>query len=190
LLSPRLAGPPDQQSADRIPVAVVRLHHAYVDAQQAVDEVVRDTGDLSQMRALDGQLAAVTAGSAVALQRLQNKLNQNGFSASAQQAITAAIQQPPVTPDLVKGTPQPTPTTDGPMVTTSTGSPTTTQAPTTTVPTTTQAPTTSQAPTTTQTPTTTVSTTTVPSDLSTSPDQAGNDDSGQGSSGETVTTLP
>ena len=159
-------------AADRIPAAIDRFQQAHVDAQQAVAEAGHDTGDPSQARALDGKLAAVTAGSAVALQRLQDKLDQNGFSASAQQAITAAIQQPPVTPDLVKGTPQPTPTTDGPMATTSTGSPTTTQAPTTTA------------------PTTTVPTTTVPSDLSTSPDQAGNDDSGQGSSGETVTTLP
>jgi hypothetical protein len=154
-------------AADHIAPAVVRLHQAYVDTRQAVEEARRDTGDLSQARALDGKLAAVTAGSKVALQRLQDKLDQNGFSASAQQAITAAIQQPPVTPDLVTGTQQPTSTTDGPMATTSTGSPTTTQAPTTTAP-----------------------TTTVPSDLSTSPDQGGNDDSGQGSSGETATTLP
>jgi hypothetical protein len=170
-------------AADHIARAVVRLNQAYVNARQAVAEAGRDTGDPSQARALDGKLAAVTAGSAVALQRLQDKLDQKVLPASAQQAITAAIQQPPVTPDLVKGTPQPTPTTDGPMATTSTGSPTTTQAPTTTAPTTTQAPTTTA-------PTTTVPTTTVPSDLSTSPDQGGNDDSGQGSSGETVTTLP
>jgi Domain of unknown function (DUF5667) len=173
-------------AADHIPAAVGRLNQAYVDAQQAVAEAGRDTGDLGQVRALD----AVTAGSALALQRLQNKLDQKVFSAGAQQAITAAIQQPPVTPDLLTGTPQPTPTTDGPIATTSTASPTTTQAPTTQAPTTSQAPTTT-VPTTTQGPTTTQApTTTVPPDLSTSPDQGDDDDSAQGSSGETATPPP
>jgi hypothetical protein len=41
------------KAADRIPAAIVRLHQAYVEAQQAVDEVVRDTGNLGQIRALD-----------------------------------------------------------------------------------------------------------------------------------------
>jgi hypothetical protein len=71
-----------------------------------------------------------------------------------------AIRQTPVTPDPVTDTRHPTPTTDGPGVTTLT------------------APTSSQAP-----------TTTVPTDVSTSPDQSGDYDSGQGSSGETATTL-
>jgi hypothetical protein len=62
--------------ADRIPPAVVRLHQAHVDAQQAVGEAMRDTGDASQARALDVQLAAVTTGSAVLLHRLQDKLDQ------------------------------------------------------------------------------------------------------------------
>jgi hypothetical protein len=159
------------QAADRILPAIVRLHQAYVDAQQAVDEVVHDTGNLSQMRALDAKLAPIGA----TLERLQD---QGMLPASAEQALTAAMLPPPVTPDLVTGTPQPTPTTYEPSVTTSTGSPTTTQAPTTTVPTTTQPPTTTQAP-----------TTTVPSDVTNSPDQ-GSNDSGQGSSGETATTLP
>jgi Domain of unknown function (DUF5667) len=174
-------------AADRIPAAVGRLNQAYVDAQQAVAEAGRDTGDLRHARALD----AVTASSALALQRLQNKLDQKVFSPGAQQAITAAIQQPPVTPDLGTGTPQPTPTTDRPIATTSTASPTTTQASTTTQPpTTTQAPTTT-VPTTTQGPTTTQApTTTVPPDLSTSPNQGDDDDGAQGSSGETATTLP
>ena len=96
--------------------------------------------DVRQARALDGKLGA----------------------------ITAAIQQPPVPPDLGKGTPQSTPKTYGPIVATSAGSRTTTLAPTTT-----------QAP-----------TSTVPTDASNSPDQGGDDDSGQGSSGETATTLP
>jgi hypothetical protein len=91
------------------------------------------------------------------------------FSAGAQQAITAAIQQPPVTPDLVKGPPQPTPTTSGPVATTLGGSPTTTLVPTTTL-----------APT----------STTVPADLNDSPDQGGDGDSRQGGSGETATPLP
>jgi hypothetical protein len=164
-------------AADRIPPAIVRLNQAYVDAQQAVDEVVHDTGNLSQMRALDAKLAPVGA----TLERLQD---QGMLPASAEQALTAAIRQPPVTPDLVTGTPQPTPTTYEPSVTTSTGSPTTTQAPTTTQVPTTTVPTTTQPPTTTQAPTTTV-----PSDVTNSPDQ-GSNDSGQGSSGETATTLP
>ncbi len=149
-------------AADRIPPAIVRLNRAYVDAQQAVQDAVRDTGDPSKARALDVRLAAVTTGSAVALQRLQGKLDQGMFPASARQAITDAIQQAPVTPGLVTGTPPPTPTTSGPTVTTATG-PQTTQAST---------------------------TTTVPPDGSESPDQGGNDDSGQGSSEQTATTLP
>jgi hypothetical protein len=101
--------------------------------------------------------------------------------ASVRQAITDAIQQAPVTPDLVQGTPQPTPTTGAPIGTTSTV-PQTTQ-----VATTTQAPTTTLAPTTTQVSTTT----TVPPEVSDSSGQGGNnDDSGQGSSGQTATTLP
>jgi hypothetical protein len=173
-------------AADRIPPAIVRLSRAYVDAQQAV----RDTGESSQTRALDVKLADITAGSAVALHRLQDKLDQGVLPASARKAIADAIQQapvPPVPPELVQGTPQPTPTTAAPTVTTPTG-PTTTQAPTTTtqLPTTTQAPTTTtQAPTTTHAPTTTQAptTTSVPPEGSDSPDQGGNDDSGQGSSG-------
>jgi hypothetical protein len=161
-------------AADRIPAAIVRLDQAYVDARQAVDEVVRDTGNLSQMRALDAKLAPVGA----TLERLQD---QGMLPASAGQTLTAAIRQPPVTPDLVTGIPQPTPTTALPVATTLAGSQTTTQ-----VPTTTQAPTTTRAPTTTQAPTTT----TVPPDVTNSPDQGSNDDSGQGSSGETATTLP
>jgi hypothetical protein len=116
----------------------------------------------------------------IAWQGLQDKLHQRVFSAGAQQAISAAIQQPPVTPDLVKGPPQPTPTTSGPVATTLGGSPTTTLVPTTTVPTTTQAPTTTQVPT----------TTTVPAEVNDSPDQGGDGDSRQGGSGETATTLP
>ena len=173
-------------AADRIPPAIVRLKQAYVDAQQAVQDAVRDTGDSSQARALDVKLAAVTTGSAVTLHRLQDKLDQGILPASAHQAITDAIQQAPVTPGSVTGTPPPTPTTNGPTVTTATG-PQTTQVPTTTqASTTTQAPTTTQASTTTQAPTTT----TVSPEVSDSPDQGGNDDSGQGSSGETATTLP
>ncbi len=173
-------------AGDRIPPAIVRLKQAYVDAQQAVEDAVRDTGGSGQARALDGRLAAVTTGSAAALHRLQGKLDQGVLSASARQAITDAIQQAPVTPGLVKGTPQPTPTTGAPIVTMPTGSqttlaPATTQAPATT----TEAPTTTLPPTTIQAPTTTV-----PPDASGSPDQGGNDDSGQGSSGETTTTLP
>jgi len=168
-------------AADRIPPAIVRLIRAYVDAQQAVQDAVGDTGDPSQARALDVKLAAVTTGSAVALQRLQDKLDQGMLPASAHQAITDAIQQAPVTPGLVTGTPLPTPTTSGPTVTTATG-PQTTQASTTT-----QAPTTTtQASTTTQAPTTT----TVPPEVSDSPDQGGNDNSGQGSSGQPATTPP
>ena len=83
----------------------MRLHQAYVDAQQAVDEVVRDTGNLGQMRALDKKLAPVGA----TLERLQD---QGMLPTSAQQALPAAIQQPPVTSGLTV-TPQPTPTTDG-----------------------------------------------------------------------------
>jgi hypothetical protein len=176
-------------AADRIPPAIVRLKLAYVDAQQAVDDAVRDTADSGQARALEVKLAAVTTGSAVALRRLLGKLDQGVLPASARQAITDAIQQAPVTPGLVKGTPQPTPTTGAPIVTTPMGSPTT-LAPATT----TEAPaTTTEAPaTTTEAPTTTTEapTTTVPPDASGSPDQGGNDDSGQGSNGETPTTLP
>ena len=161
-------------AAERIPPAIVRLNRAYVDAQQAVEDAVRDTGDSSKARALDVQLGVVTTGSAVALHRLQDKLDQGMLPASAHQAITDAIQQAPVTPGLVTGTPQPTPTTSAPMVATATG------------PQTSQVPTTSQASTTTQAPTTT----TVPPEGSDAPDQGGNDDSGQGSSGQTATTLP
>ena len=143
------------QAADRIPAAIGRLDQAYVEARQAVDEVVRDTGNLSQMRALDAKLAPVRA----TLERLQD---QGTLPTSAQQALPAAIEQPPVTLGLT-GTPQPTPTTSGLVATTIVGSPTTTQAPT---------------------------TTTVPAEVSDSPDQGGNGDSGQGSSGETATTLP
>jgi hypothetical protein len=161
-------------AADRIPSAIMRLN-------QAVEEAVRDTADASQPRALEGKLAVVTAGSVVALHRLQDKLDQGMLPASARQAITEAIRHAPVTPDPH----QPTPTTGGSTVTTSTGLPTTTQAAPTT---TTQAPTTTtQAPTTTtQAPTTT----TQASDVSTSLDRGGNGDRGQGSSGETATTLP
>jgi hypothetical protein len=148
------------QAADRILPAIVRLHQAYVDAQQAVDEVVRDTGNLSQVRALDAKLAPVGD----TMERLQD---QGMLPTSAQQALPAAIGQPPVTLGLT-GTPQPTATTI------------------TQVPTTTLAPTTTEVPTTTLAPTTT----TVPADGSDSPDQGGNGDSGQGSSGETATTLP
>jgi hypothetical protein len=174
-------------AADRIPPAIVRLRQAHVDAQRAVEDAVQNSGDPSQARALHGKLAAVRAGSAVALQRLQVKLDQGMLPASARQAITDAIQQAPVTPGLVQGTPQPTSTTAAPMVATPTG-PTTTLAPTTTqVPTTTAlAPTTTQVPTTTQPPTTT----TVAPEVSDSPDQGGNDVSGQGSSGQAATTLP
>jgi hypothetical protein len=180
-------------AADRIPAAIVRLKQAYVDAQQAVADAVQDAGDSSQARALDGKLAAVTAGSAVALHRLQDKLDQGMLPANARQAITDAIQQAPVTPGLVTGTPQPTP---APTVPTSTG-PQTTQVPTTTTgapTTTTQAPTTTTgAPTTTtQAPTTTTgapTTTTGAPEVSDSPDQGGNDSS-QGSSGQAATTLP
>jgi len=142
-------------AADRIPPAIGRLHQAYVDAQQAVDEAVRDTGNLSQARALDKKLAPVSA----ALERLQD---QGMLLASAGQAPPAANGQLPVTLGLGTGTPQPTPTISGPVATTLAGSPTTTQAATTTT----------EAP-----------------DVSTSPDQSG-DDSGQGNSGETATTLP
>jgi hypothetical protein len=141
--------------ADRILPAIVRLHQAYLDAQQAVEAAVRDTGNLSQTRALDAKLAPVGA----ALQRLQE---QGMLPASAGQALTAAIRQPPVTSGLVTVTPQPTPTTDGPVATTLAGSQTTTHVPT---------------------------TSTGPPDVSNSPEQ-GDDDSGQGSSGEAATTLP
>jgi Domain of unknown function (DUF5667) len=160
-------------AADRIPSAIMRLN-------QALEEAVRDTGDASQPRAHERKLAVVTAGSAVALQRLQHRLDQGMFPASARQTITDAIGQAPVTPDPR----QPTPTTDGSTVTTSAGSPTTTQAATTT----TQGPTTTTqaATTTTQGPTTT----TQAAGVSTSPDRGGNGDRGQQSSGETATTLP
>jgi hypothetical protein len=175
-------------AADRIPPAIVRLTQAHVDAQQAVEDAVQDTGDTSQARALNRKLAGVTTGSAVALQRLQGKLDRRMLPASARQAITDAIQQTQATPELVQGTPQPTPTTAAPIATTPTG-PQTTLAPTTTttqVPTTTtQAPTTTQVPTTTQAPTTTV-----PDEGSDSQGQGGNNDSGQGSSGQATTTLP
>jgi hypothetical protein len=160
-------------AADRIPPAIVRLKQAYVDAQQAVAEAVGDSGDPSQARALHGRLAEITAVSAVALQRLQDKLDQ-GMLASAGQAITDALQQAPVTPGLVQGTPQPTSITGAPTGTTST------------VPQITQVSTTTLAPTTTQVPTTT----TVPPEVSDSSGQGGNDDSSQGSSGEPTTTLP
>jgi hypothetical protein len=176
-------------AADRIPPAIVRLKQAYVDAQQAAEAAVRDSGDPSKARALHGKLAAVATGSAVALHRLQDKLNQGMLPASAGQAITDAIQQVPVTPGLT-GTPQPTPTTNGPIITTPTGPQTTQVATTTTqVPATTLAPTTTQVPTT-QAPTTTAPTTTAPPEVSDSPDQGGNDDSGQGSSEQAATTLP
>jgi len=161
-------------AAERIPPAIVRLKQAYVDAQQAVEDAVGDTGDSSQARALGVKLAAVTAGSAGALQQLQDKLDQGMLPASVRQAITDALQHAPVTPELVQGTPQPTPTTSGPIATTSTG------------PQTTQVSTTTLAPTTTQVSTTT----TVPPEGSDASGQGGNDDSGQGSSGEPTTTLP
>jgi hypothetical protein len=168
-------------AADRIPPAIVRLSRAYVAAQQAVREAVGDGGDPSKARALDVKLAAVTTGSAVALQRLLDKLDQGMLPASARQVIIAAIQQ---APGLVTGTPQPTPTTAAPIVTTPPG-PQTTQGPTTT----TQGPTTTtQAPTTTtQAPTTTTqapTTTTMPPEVGDSQGQDGNDDSGQGSGGD------
>jgi hypothetical protein len=103
---------------------------------------------------LDKKLAPVGA----TLERLQD---QGMLPASAGLALPAAIGQPPVTLGLT-GTPQPTPTTAGPVATTLVGSPTTTQAP----------------------------TTTVPADVNDSPDQSGNGDSGQERSGETATTLP
>lgn len=162
-------------SADRIPAAVLRLHQAYVDAQQAVVAAGGDPGDVSQARALDAKLGAVRDRSAVALHGLQVKLDQKVFSASVQQAITVAIQQPPAPSGLVSGTSQPTPTTAGPVATTLGGSPTTSQAATT------------QAPTTT---TTQVPTTTVPADASDSPDQGGDGGSGHEGSGATATTLP
>jgi hypothetical protein len=167
-------------AADRIPAAVDRFQQASVEAQQTVADAGHDTGDVRQAQASYGKLVAVTARSVIAWQGLQDKLHQRVFSAGAQQAISAAIQQPPVTPDLVKGPPQPTPTTSGPVATTLGGSPTTTLVPTTTVPTTTQAPTTTQVPT----------TTTVPAEVNDSPDQGGDGDSRQGGSGETATTLP
>ena len=75
------------QAADRTLPAIVRLHQAYADAQQAVDEVVRDTGNLGQMRALDKKLAPVRA----TLERLQD---QGMLPASAQQALPAAGVSP------------------------------------------------------------------------------------------------
>jgi hypothetical protein len=153
-------------AADRIPPAVGRLSRAYVDAQQAAEEAVRDTGDVSHVRALD----AVTAGSAVTLHRLKQKLDQKVLPASAQQAITAAIQQPPVPPDLLKGTPQRPPPHPPPPH----------PPPPTPAPTTPHAPPPPHAPT----------TPTMPTGVSNSPGQGSNDDSGQGGSGETATTLP
>src|SRR5215212_2013861 len=120
-------------AAGRIPAAIDRFQQASVDAQQAVAEAGHDTGDVRQAQASYGRLVAVTARSVIAWQRLQDKLHQRVFSAGAQQAITAAIQQPPVAPDLGKGAPQPTPTTAGPVATTLAGSPTTTLVPTTTL---------------------------------------------------------
>jgi hypothetical protein len=173
-------------AADRIPPAIVRLKQAYVDAQQAVEDAVRDTGDPGQARALHGKLAEVTTGSAVTLHSLRDKLDQGILPAGAGQAIADAIQQAPVTPALVTG--QPTATTNGPILTTPTGPQTTTVGPTTTAQgptTTTPAPTTTTAPTTTEMPTTTV-----PSEVDDSPGQGGSNDSDQGSSGGTTTTLP
>jgi Domain of unknown function (DUF5667) len=179
------------QAADRIPAAVGRLDQAYVDAREAVQEAGRDTGDLSQVRALDAKLAAVGA----ALQGLKDR---GMVPTGAQQAPPAVEGQPPAPSGLVTGAPPPTPTTAGLVATTIVGSPTTTLAPTTTtteVPTTTTvSTTTTTVPTTTSTvPTTTLAptTTTVPADLNDSPDQGGDGDSGQeGSSGETATSLP
>jgi hypothetical protein len=100
-------------------------------------------------------------GSAGAVERLQDKLDQKvSRPAHSRSGYYCAIRQTPVTSDPVTDIRHPTPTTDGPGVTTLT------------------APTSSQAP-----------TTTVPTDVSTSPDQSGDYDSGQGSSGETATTL-
>ena len=48
----------------------MRLKQADVAAQQAVEAAARDTGDPSKARALRGKLAAVGAGSAVALRQL------------------------------------------------------------------------------------------------------------------------
>jgi hypothetical protein len=168
-------------AAGRIPAAVDRFQQASVEAQQAVAEAGHDSGDVRQAQASYGKLVAVRARSVTAWQGLQDKLHQRVFSAGAQQAITAAIQQPPVAPDLVKGAPQPTPTTAGPVATTLAGSPTTTL-----VPTTTQVPTTTLTPTTTLAPTST----TVPAEVNDSPDQGGDGDSRQGGSGETATPLP
>jgi Domain of unknown function (DUF5667) len=176
-------------AADRIPPAIVRLHQSYIDARQAVKEAVRDTGNVSQARALDAKLAPVGA----ELERLQD---QGMLLTSAQQVLPAASGQPPVTLSLGTGTPQPTPTIPGSVATTLAGSATTIEAPTTTqavttsteaATTTTQVPTTTTeaATTTTQVPTTT----TVAPDVSNSPDPSG-DDSGQGNSGETAPTLP
>jgi hypothetical protein len=169
-------------AADRIPAAIDRFQQASVDAQQAVAEAGHDSGDVRRAQASYGRLVAVRARSVIAWQRLQDKLHQREFPAGAQQAISAAIQQPPVTPDLLKGPPQPTPTTDGPVATTLAGSPTTT----TLVPTTTLAPTTTLVPTTTLAATST----TVPAEGNDSPDQGGDGDSRQGGSGETATSLP
>jgi hypothetical protein len=174
------------QAADRIPAAVGRLDQAYVDAREAVQEAGRDTGDLSQVRALDAKLAAVGA----TLQGLQDR---GMVPTSAQQAPPAVEGQPPV-PSGLTGAPPPTPTTAGLVATTIVGPPTTTMAPTTTLaPTTTVPTTTTTVPTTTSTvPTTTLAptTTTVPADVNDSPDQGGDGDSGQEGSGETATSLP
>jgi hypothetical protein len=169
-------------AADRIPAAVDRFQQARVDAQQAVAEAGHDTGDVGQAQASYGKLVAVTARSVIAWQRLQDKLHQRVFSAGAQQAITAAVQQSPPAPGLVKGPPQPTPTTSGPVATTLAGSPTTTMAPTTTL-----APTSTLAPTTT---TLAPTSTTVPAEVSDAPEQGGDGDSRHGGSGETETPLP
>jgi hypothetical protein len=98
-------------AADRIRPAIVRLHQAYADARQAVHGAVRDTGNLSQMRALDAKLAPVGA----ALEHLQD---QGMLPTSAQEALPAARRQPPVTSGLGTSAPQPTPTTSGPVATT------------------------------------------------------------------------
>src|SRR5215218_7929643 len=102
-------------AAGRIPAAIDRFQQASVDAQQAVAEAGHDTGDVRRAQASYGRLVAVRARSVIAWQGLQDKLHQRVFSAGAQQAITAAIQQPPGTP-----------TTYGPVATTRAGSHTTT----------------------------------------------------------------
>jgi hypothetical protein len=96
------------------------------------------------------------------VERLQDKLDQKvSRPAHSRPGYYCAIRQTPVTPDPVTDTRHPTPTTYGPRVTTLT------------------APTSSQAP-----------TTTVPTDVSTSPDQSGGYDSGQGSSGDRYHPAP